>query len=522
MGNCTGTRRLETESETYVFHVTNVDHDEKPVTTGILKVTPSELIYDGQDKDQIVWAWHHVLGFACDGHVFRIKVSLEHCKGNGDYWFTSKYVAALFLRVHNCIFTNNKVEQRQVVETNARSSSLPSSVSPSSRKLESRSSLQSTSTRNGSLTSPSSRTGTPKHKKILHSEVNTLQSTSTVKVDHVTTSMSCETGDIVENPEQETSIKQSSSSSHSKKPVRSDSSDSHRKCRRKVVSQGSNKSGSGSVQSMEPRATSSSGAALCKIAISDVASSGWPPSSSYVNLTPYVNVNTSDSPPPPPLPPKSVKQIPDSPPPPPLPPKSVKQIPIDKFDEESLDGLSGVSCNSEVFLPTQKNESKDEGIADHFLSRQLSSASCSLCDHKSQAAAYCHDCEGLVCAECVAQHQRMSTFANHSLFKRSQPVEEKKNTACSSGTTAVKYSDIIFPSPHVDTQLGSPLASHKRSQSYEGRDMHVVSYSKIDHATSEILSQLKDQRMTERSWSTKERRASMGAKFSQNGVRYSK
>ncbi len=209
----------------------------------------------------------------------------------------------------------------------------------------------------------------------------------------------------------------------------------------------------------------------------------------------------------------------DSPPPPPLPPKSVKQIPIDKFDEESLDGVSGVSCNSEVFLPTQKNESKDEGIADHFLSRQPSSASCSLCDHKIQAAAYCHDCEGLFCAECVAQHQRMSTFANHLFFERSQPVEEKKNTACSSGTTTVKYSDIIFPSPHVDTQLWSPL---ERSQSYEGRDMHVVSYSKIDHATSEILSPLKDQRMTERSWSTKERRASMGVKFSQNGVRYSK
>ncbi len=281
MGNCTGTRRLETESETYVFHVTNVDHDEKPVKTGTLKITPSKLIFDGQDKkDQIVWAWHQVLGFSCDGHVFRIKVS---CKGNVDYWFTSKYVAALFLRVHNCIFTNNKVEQRQVVETNARSSSLPGSASPSSRKLESRSNLQSTSTRNGSLTSPSSRTGAPKHKKILHSEVNTLQSTSTVKVDHVTTSMSCETGDIVENHEQETSIKQSSSSSHSKKPVRSDSSDSHRKCRRKVVSQGSNKSGSGSVQSMEPRATSSSGAALFKIAISDVASSGMPLSSSYVS-----------------------------------------------------------------------------------------------------------------------------------------------------------------------------------------------------------------------------------------------
>lgn len=52
---------------------------------------------------------------------------------------------------------------------------------------------------------------------------------------------------------------------------------------------------------------------------------------------------------------------------------------MDKFDEESLDKLSSVSCNSEVFLPTKKNESLEEGIADHSLSRPPSSASCSLC-----------------------------------------------------------------------------------------------------------------------------------------------
>ncbi len=92
-------------------------------------------------------------------------------------------------------------------------------------------------------------------------------------------------------------------------------------------------------------------------------------------------------------------------------------------------------------------------------------------------------------------------------------VEERRNTACSSGTTAVNYSELIFASACVDTQLGRPLASHKRARSCDWRDMDKVNYSKIDHATSEILSQVKDQRMAERSWSTRDKRASMGSKF---------
>ncbi len=39
---------------------------------------------------------------------------------------------------------------------------------------------------------------------------------------------------------------------------------------------------------------------------------------------------------------------------------------------------------------------------------------------KCKATVYCLDCQGLVCAECVEQHQQMTIFANHSLRRVNQ------------------------------------------------------------------------------------------------------
>ncbi len=77
MGNCTSSRYLEEESKTYLFHVTNLDLNRKPVRKGTLRVTPSGLIYEGQDKkDQVVWVWQHVRGISYDGRVIK-KIGLQ-------------------------------------------------------------------------------------------------------------------------------------------------------------------------------------------------------------------------------------------------------------------------------------------------------------------------------------------------------------------------------------------------------------------------------------------------------------
>ncbi len=96
-------------------------------------------------------------------------------------------------------------------------------------------------------------------------------------------------------------------------------------------------------------------------------------------------------------------------------------------------------------------------------------------------------------------------------------MEGRSNTDCSP-TTAVKYTEVVFPSPCGDVYLGTPLVQakfgHKRTQSCEEKSLLEINCSKVDHDMTQALSKLKDQRKIERSWSAKERRASMGAKFS--------
>ncbi len=123
-------------------------------------------------------------------------------------------------------------------------------------------------------------------------------------MNHPAASVQSETGgNSVDSPNLDTSITRSNTG-YSKQPIRSDFRSSREKTiKRMVVAQSSNKSGCSSVQSTSPLAEASHKSITSVV---DSNSNSQSQSFGYVNLTPYINVNTSDSPPPLSLPPKGV------------------------------------------------------------------------------------------------------------------------------------------------------------------------------------------------------------------------
>ena len=289
---------------------------------------------------------------------------------------------------------------------------------------------------------------------------------------------------------------------------------------------------------------------------------------SYVNLTPYANVEISDSSPPP-LPPKGLKPSP--------PPKEVSKDSCVKFpyasssidakegaegrsstevevssnhlqqsEEESLEGLDVSMENLDVFYPTSEVDKDVDQIEGPCTTLET----CTLCFDGSKAIMLCHDCETSVCAECAKQHLRMSVFANHKLssgLTKARSLRRRKSTGCLLSTDVkLKYADLTFKMPNGHSQQkeseghssrhlvvfqeartrsmtctdgmldgirgkaeGEKLASNGAKRG----DMLKVKYSRMDFELTKGLQELRVQREQEQLLSTEERRAGFGNKY---------
>ena len=195
---------------------------------------------------------------------------------------------------------------------------------------------------------------------------------------------------------------------------------------------------------------------------------------SYVNLTPYANVEISDSCPPP-LPPKGLKP---SPPPSEASKDSCVKFPYASSSIDAKEETEGRSSTEVEFSSNHLQQSEEESLKRLDVSTEkmdvLCSTSevdkdvdqiegpcttletCTLCCDGSKAIMICHDCDTSVCAQCARQHLRMSVFANHKLssgLTKARSPKRRKSMGCLLNTDVkLKNADLTFKMPNGHSQ----------------------------------------------------------------------